>query len=71
MKLIDATKVVIDRSKMEHVRVARMAGICANTLHNYYARRNYPNIAVFAEICKACGVTVTIKDGEVFINETH
>jgi DNA-binding phage protein len=56
---------------MEYARVARMAGLHPNTLYNYISGHSYPNIAVFAEICKACGVTVTIKDGEVFINETH
>lgn len=71
MNPIDATKSVVDRSKMEHTRVARMAGINPHTLDNYLGKHSYPNIAVFAEICKACGVTVTIKDGEVHLDLTE
>lgn len=71
MNPIDATKAVIEQSKMRQFRVARMTGLNTHTLYNYVSGHCYPNIAVFAEISKACGVTVTIKDGEVRINATN
>lgn len=66
-----ATMDIIKSSGLSRSEVARRSGISVDTIRNYYNMRFYPNIANFVDVCRACGVTVTIKDGEVIINETH
>lgn len=67
---LTATQEIIKESGLSRAEVARRSGITADTVQSYYNMRYYPNIANFVDICKACGVTVTIKNGEVYINET-
>jgi transcriptional regulator with XRE-family HTH domain len=68
---LSAVKTVIDGAGISPYKVAKITGLAQQTVSNYYIGRTYPNLANFALICKACGVTVTIKDGEVRINATY
>lgn len=69
MNPLEATKAVLNFSGKRHADVARMVGAKASTISHYCVGDHYPNIAMFAEICKACGVSAIIKNGEVFLGE--
>lgn len=68
---LNAVKAVIDRAGIPQSKVAKITGLAPQTVSNYYIGRTYPSLVNFALICKACGVTATIKGREVFINEAH
>lgn len=68
---LTAVKTVIDRAGIPQSKVAEITGLATQTVSNYYVGRTYPNLANFALICKACGVTVTIKDRRVHINAVN
>lgn len=66
---LSATREVIKESGFSRAKVARMIVANDSTIHNYYNMQNYPNLAIFADICRVCGVVAVIKNGEVYINE--